>query len=128
MENVLNSNGDTNSINDHNENPVVPVEVCYILNSHKFTLKQRNQTMLFLCFYFLSIQGINPDSKDERLNFILPGCLTPFKDEICKMFAIEKRKFLANKRFFAVFQNTSLQPVFLNRQNLKKLVSRSKIN
>jgi len=76
----------------------------------------------------LFVQGINPDSKDERLNFILPGCLTPFKDEICKMFAIEKRKFLANKRFLAVFQKTSLQPVFSNRQNLKKLVSRSKIN
>jgi len=56
MENVLNSNGDTNSINDHNENPVVPVvnvEVCYIWNSHKFTLKQRNQTALFLCFIFV---------------------------------------------------------------------------
>jgi len=105
MENVLNSNGDTNSINDHNENPVVPVvpvQVCYILNSHKFTLKQRNQTVLFR-FIFLSVQGINPDSKDERLNFILPGCLTPYKDEICKLFAIEKRKFLANKRFFCSF-------------------------
>ena len=53
MENVLNSNGDTNSINDHNENPVVPVvnvEVCHLMNSHKFILKQRNQTVLFLCF------------------------------------------------------------------------------
>ena len=131
MENVLNSNGDTNSINDHNENPVVPVvniEVCYIRESDKFILKHRNQTSLFLCFSCLFVQGINPDSIDERLNFILPGCLTPFKDEICKMFAIEKRKFLANKRFFAVFQNTSLQPVFSNRQNLKKLVSRSKVN
>ena len=62
-------------------------------------LKQRNQTVLFLCFIFLSVQEINSDSKEDRLNFILPGCLIPFKDEICKLFAIEKSKFLANKRF-----------------------------
>ena len=30
MENVLNSNGDTMSINDHNENDVVNTEVCFI--------------------------------------------------------------------------------------------------
>ena len=55
MENVLNSNGDTNSINDHNENPVVPVvtvEVCHIIYSHKLISKHRNQTVLFLCFMF----------------------------------------------------------------------------
>ena len=123
MENVLNSNGDTNSINDHNENPVVPVvniEVCYIRKSHKFTLKQRNQTILFLCFYCLSVQGINPDSKDERLNFILPGCLTPFKDEICKMFAIEKRKFLANKRFFCSFSKYILTTCLFKQTKLEK--------
>ena len=101
--------------------------VTYGIWSQVYT-KTKKPNYAVSLFLFLSVQGINPDSKDERLNFILPGCLTPFKDEICKMFAIEKRKFLANKRFSAVFQNTSLQPVFLNRQNLKKLVSRSKIN
>ena len=93
-----------------------------------YTKTKKPNYVVSLFYIFLSVQGINPDSKDERLNFILPGCLTPFKDESCKMFAIEKRKFLANKRFFAVFKSTSLQPVFSNRQNLKKLVSRSKVN
>ena len=84
--------------------------------------------MLFPCFILLSVQEINQDLKEDRLNFMLPGCLFPFKDLICKLFAKEKSKFLANKRFNAVFSNTSLQPAFKNRQNLKNLVSRSKIN
>ena len=88
-------------------------------------LKQRNQTVLFLCFICLSVQEINSDSKENRLNFILLGCLIPFKEEICNLFAIEKSKFLANKWFFAVFNNTLLQQAFKNRQNLKQLVSRS---
>ena len=78
-------------------------------------------------FYTLFLQEIQTDSKDDLLNFILPGCLLPFKDEICSMFEREKRRFLANKRFYAVFSNTSLKPVFQNRNNLKKLVSRSKV-
>ena len=95
---------------------------------YKLQLKQRNQTVLFLRFIFaLSVQEINSDSKDERLNFMLSWCLTPFKDKICRLFAIEKRKFLANKRFYAVFSHTALLPLFQNRHNLKKLVSRSKI-
>ena len=99
------------------------IYILYIQVCNK-TLKPNSIVSLF---YVLSVQEINSDSKDERLNFMLPGCLTPFKDEICSMFAIEKRKFLANKRFNAVFSNTSLQPLFQNRQNLKKLVSRNKV-
>ena len=79
-------------------------------------------------FVILLLQEINSDREDEALNFILPGCLYPFKDEICRMFANEKQKFLANKRFKAIFANTTLMPIFQNRKNLKKLVSRTKIN
>ena len=79
--------------------------------------------MLFPCFILLSVQEINQDLKEDRLNFMFPGCLFPFQDLICKLFAKEKSKFLANKCFNAVFSNTSLQPAFKNRQNIKNLVS-----
>ena len=81
---------------------------------------------MFVPFCFF--QEINSDREDEARNFILPGCLYPFKDEICRMFANEKQKFLANKRFKAIFANTTLMSIFQNRKKLKKLVSRTKIN
>ena len=66
MENVLNSNGDTMSINDHNENVVLHVvntQVCYIYLQVE-QLKQRNQTVLFLCF--ISFVRSGNQSRSER--------------------------------------------------------------
>ena len=79
-------------------------------------------------FVILLLQEINSDREDEALNFILPGCLCPFKDEINRMFVSEKQKFLANKRFRAIFANTTLMPLFQNRKKLKKLISRITVN
>ena len=127
MENVLNSNGETISINDHSEKLVVNIEVCFYI-FYKINIENIETKLCCFCvFIFLPVQEINPDPIEDRLNFMLPGCLFPFKDRICKLFAKEKSKFLANKRFNAVFSNTSLQPAFKNRQNIKNLVSRSKI-
>ena len=101
MENVLNSIGETISMNDHFENIVVIVEnikvcfYCYKINIENIKTK----LYCFCVFIFLSVQEINPDPIEDRLNFMLPGCLFPFKDRICKLFAKEKSKFLANKRF-----------------------------
>ena len=117
MEKFLNSNGETMSINDHFENVVVNVEnieVCFISLHKSNNLNIETKQCCFRVFIFLSVQEINQDLKEDRLNFMLPGCLFPFKDLICKLFAKEKSKFLANKRFNAVFSNTSLQPAFKN--------------
>ena len=127
MENVLNSNGETISINDHSENLVVNIEVCFYF--YKINIENIETKLCCFCvFIFMFVQEINPDPIEDRLNFMLLGCLFPFKDHICKLFAKEKSKFLANKRFNSVFTNTTLQPAFKNRQNIKNLVSRSKIN
>ena len=71
---------------------------------------------------------LQDDNQEDQLNFILPVCLIPFQKEIKRLFAKEKMKFLRNKRFSFIFSNTSLKPVFKNRDNLKKLISRTKIN
>ena len=112
----------------HTEDPiniVVPIKVSlHLLN---FISKTKKQNKISFCVFILFLQEINSDKKDEALNFIFPGCLNPFKDEICSMLGIEKRSFLANRRFNAAFSNITLMPLFQNRKN-EKLISRSKIN
>ena len=78
-------------------------------------------------FLLLSQDEIQGD-KEEQLNFNLLGCLIPFQKEINSLFFAEKQKFLRNKRFSSVFSKSSLKPVFKNRDNLKKLISKTKIN
>ena len=65
------------------------------------TLKTNCVVSVFL--FLLFVQEINPDLKEDRLNFILPGCLYPYKKLICNLFNKEKSKFLANKRFLQFF-------------------------
>ena len=96
------SNGDYNSIEVPINNIVVPLKVCLLFQIYLLkTLKQNKKR--FYVFSILLSQEINSDKEDEALNFILPGCLYPFKDDICRMFVSEKQKFLANKRFKAFF-------------------------
>jgi len=65
--------------------------------------------------------------EDGRLNFVLPGSLLPFKKEISEIFRVEKARFINNLRFQKVFAKIDIQPVFINRPNLKKLIVRTKI-
>ena len=51
----------------------------------------------------------------------------PFKKDISNIFRVEKANFLSKKRFANVFADLEIQPVYLNRANLKKLVVRTKI-
>ena len=65
--------------------------------------------------------------EDGRLNLVLPGSLLPFKKEISQIFRPEKARFTNNPRFQNVFAKTDIQPVFMNRPNLKKLIVRTKV-
>ena len=76
--------------------------------------------MLLLCMYLLF-------QEDGRLNLVLPGSLLPFKKEISEIFRVEKARFINNLRFQKVFAKIDIQPVFINRPNLKKLIVRTKI-
>ena len=133
MEDVLNSHSgmsneyDTISINSCQNNNVVSIEVCLFIFVIFFSKKHWNKIVLFLFFCFWP-QDKTQEDKDEQLNFILLGCLIPFQKEINSLFFTEKQKFLRNKRFSSVFSKTSLNPVFKNRNNLKKLISKTKIN
>ena len=62
-----------------------------------------------------------------KVNLVLPGSLMPFKKDIANIFRVEKASFLSKKRFANVFADLEIQPVYLNRANLKKLVVRTKI-
>ena len=73
------------------------------------------------------IQDSKPESNEEQLDLIIPGCLLPYQKDIKQLFFSEKQKFLNNKRFAAVFAKTSINPVFKNRDRLKKLISKTKI-
>ena len=84
--------------------------------------------MHIVSVFLLCLQDKIQEDKEEQLNFILPGCLIPFQKEIKRLFVKEKMKFLRNKRFSIIFSKCSLKPVFKNRDNLKKLISKTKIN
>ena len=84
--------------------------------------------MHIVSVFLLCLQDKIQENKEDQLNFILPGCLIPFQKEIKRLFLREKLKFLRNKRFSLIFSNSSLKPVFKNRDNLKKLISKTKIN
>ena len=62
-----------------------------------------------------------------KCNLVLPGTLMPFKKEISNIFRLEKANLFCKKRFANVFADLEIQPVYLNRANLKKLVVRTKI-
>ena len=130
MEDVLNSDSGINSdcdaigIDFHQNNNVVSSEVCLLFF---FYYHKNIETLFCFCFSVLLQVQIQED-KEDQLNFILPGCLLPFQKEINSLFFVEKQRFLRNKRFFDVFSKTSLKPVFRNRNNLKKLISKTKIN
>ena len=58
---------------------------------------------------------------------VLPRSLFPFKKEKSNLLRLEKAKFMQNKRFSKIFTEIDMQPVFANRENLKKLVVRTKV-
>ena len=62
-----------------------------------------------------------------KVNLVLSGSLMPFKKEIANIFRVEKANFLSKKRFANVFADLEIQPVYLNRANLKQLVIKTKI-
>ena len=76
--------------------------------------------MLFLCIQLFF-------QEDGRLNLVLPGSMLPYKTEICEIFRGEKAKLMFNPRFQKDFASTDIQPVFMNRPNLKKLIVRTKL-
>ena len=90
--------------------------------------------MHIVSVFLLCLQDKIQEDREEQLNFILLGCLIPFQKEINSLFFAEKQKFLRNKRFSSVFAKdeeaikSSLKPVFKNRDNLKKLISKAEIN
>ena len=79
---------------------------------------------MFIC---VTIVHATVFQEDGRLNLVLPGSLLPFKKEISEIFRLEKARFISNPRFQKVFAKTDIQPVFMNRPNLKKLIVRTKI-
>ena len=63
----------------------------------------------------------------ERLNFIVPGSLLPFKKEINLLFEKEYIALCKKSRFDKIFKFVKIKPVFENRSNVKKLMVKSKI-
>ena len=69
MENVLNSNINTNSIdNSKNDNFVMSNKVCFIIYFQKINIETKTTVS---GFFTLFLQVINPEEKDEQLNFLL---------------------------------------------------------
>ena len=91
---------------------------CFLFNTISSTFNS-----VYLCFVVDAIVF----QEDGRLNMVLPGSLLPYKKEICEIFRVEKAKFMFNPRFQKAFASTDIQPVFINRPNLKKLIVRTKL-
>ena len=64
---------------------------------------------MFTCVIFVNATVFQ---EDGRLNLV---------------FRVEKAKFLNIPRFRKAFATTDIQPVFMNRPNLKKLIVRTKL-
>ena len=52
----------------------------------------------------------------DRVSWVLPGTLLPFKKEISNIFRLEKAKFFFNKHFNKIFANTDIPPVYVHQQ------------
>ena len=76
-----------------------------------------------LCFLSL----FQAEELFERLNFIVPGSLLPFKKEINLLFEKERTALCKKYRFDKIFKLVKIKPVFTNRSNVKKLIVKSKI-
>ena len=101
---------------------VSPAKVC--LSLFWFVTKKHTKKLLFVCCSLVIptvFQG------PEKVNLALPGSLMPFKKDIAAIFIVEKASFLSKKHFANVFADLEIQPVYLNRANLEKLVVRTKI-
>ena len=85
----------------------------------------RNQKVLGFSFCFLSL--FQAEDSFERLNFILPGSLLSFKYEIDKLFEKEFNVLCKKSRFEKIFRNVKVKPVFTNRNNVKKLIVKTKL-
>ena len=63
----------------------------------------------------------------ERLNLIVPGSLLCFKKDIGKLFGKELLFCAKKTRLEKIFRNKNNKPVFMNRNDLKKLVVKTKL-
>ena len=84
-----------------------------------------NQKMLGFSSSFLSL--FQAEDSFERLNFIVPGSLLYFKNEIDKLFEKEFNVLCKKPRFEKNFKNVQIKPVFTNRNNVKKLIVKTKL-
>ena len=65
--------------------------------------------------------------ENGRLNMVLPGSLKPFEKDISEIFRLEKARLIYNQRFKHIFTKIDIQPVFMNKSNLKKMVVKTNI-
>ena len=61
------------------------------------------------------------------LNFIVPGYLLYFKDEIGKLFEKKLSVSCKKQRFEFFFRNIQIKPVFMNRSDVNKLIVKAKL-
>ena len=80
--------------------------------------------MFFPLFYPL----FQEEDSCEQVNLIIPGSLLCFKKEIGNIFEKEKLLLYKKKRFEKNFRNIKIKPVFTNRNSLKKLIVKTKLN
>ena len=116
----------TCSINS--QSPVLPVpKVCcvftiIVLKNGKTYGKPK---VLGFSFCFLSL--FQAEDSIERLKFIIPGSLLYVKNEIGKLFEKELSVLCKKSRFETNFRKVQIKPVFTNRNNVKKLIVKTKL-
>ena len=98
-----------------------------VLSKFKYK-KHENKYSVFLCFFICSVFTGNPD-RFLRWCVKFHSSGMPFAFQRWNLQHVWKRKknIACKQTVCAVFSNTLLKPVFQNRNNLKKLVSRSKV-
>ena len=57
--------------------------------------------------------------ENGRLNMVLPGRLKPFEKDFSEIVRLEKARLIHNQRFKNIFAKIDIQPVFMNKSNLK---------
>ena len=79
--------------------------------------------MFFRVFY----PFFQEEDSFEQMYLLIPGSLVCFRNVIGKIFEKEKLLLYKKKRFEKIFRKVNIKPVFTSRNNLKKLIVKTKM-
>ena len=110
------------------QSPVLPIpKVCCVFTIIVLKHEKTYGKPKVLGFSFCFLPLFQAEDSIERLNFIVPGSLLYFKDEIDKLFEKELNVLCRKPRFEKIFKKVQIKPVFTNRNNVKKLIVKTKL-